>query len=279
MMMIALAGSQVGTVVALAASGVLAAKVGWESVFYVFGAIGAVWTVLWMIFVRSAPANDPSITKAERCYIEQTLKRETKNPIKETPWKSILTSPAVWAIFFAQYAEAWGLYSLQTQLSLFLNDVFNYNVERNGVVSSLPYIALGVMLVVAGFIADSVEGKGILSKRNTRRIFISGGFMSQAILRVVVVYFLHPFVSVRLITLSLGLAGFSCAAMSVNFLEIAPQFSGIIVGLSKVLSCTTGIISPIVTGYIVTTPVSKTKKLIISFHSFYHKICILLHRQ
>lgn len=39
MVMIAASGIQVGTVVSLAVSGVLAEKVNWESIFYVFGVV------------------------------------------------------------------------------------------------------------------------------------------------------------------------------------------------------------------------------------------------
>lgn len=261
MVMMSMAGIQVGVVVSLAASGVLAANVGWESVFYVFGAVGCAWSVLWLIFVRSTPAKDPFITKSERSYIEMALEKESKNPIKKIPWRSIMTSPAVWAIFAAQFAESWGFLTLHTQLPLFLNDVLDFNVAQSGIVSSLPYIALAMMAVVTGFLADYIQGKGFLSNRNTRRLFTSGAFFAQAILRMCVVYFLHPVTSMALIVASAAVAGFSHTGFSVNYLEIAPQFSGILVSVSKVFACMGGIISPILSGYIVTTPVSLIRSM------------------
>lgn len=257
MVTISSAGIQIGTVVSLAVSGVLAAKVCWESIFYTFGGFGCVWTVSWMIFVRSSPAEDRFISREERHFIEKSLETETKNPIKKTPWKSILKSSAVWAIAVAQFVEGWGFVTLHTQLPQFLNDALDYNIAESGLVSSLPYLSMALMLQIAGFSADYIQSKGFLSKRNTRRIFTCGAFMGQAVLRLCVVYFLHPIISIVLITISVSLASFSFAGFSVNYLEIAPQFSGIIMALCNFISCFAGILSPMLTGFIVTTPVSK----------------------
>ena len=57
-------GAQAGTVVALPVSGVLANDVGWEWVFYVFGAFGCFWFLFWAVFIYSSPAEHPWISKA-----------------------------------------------------------------------------------------------------------------------------------------------------------------------------------------------------------------------
>ena len=48
----AFSGSYVGTVIALPISGLLAEHVGWEMIFYVFGAIGIVWCIAWAWVVK-----------------------------------------------------------------------------------------------------------------------------------------------------------------------------------------------------------------------------------
>jgi len=44
----------------------------WPSVFYIFGAVGVVWYLLWQQYAASSPASDPKITQEERSYIEET---------------------------------------------------------------------------------------------------------------------------------------------------------------------------------------------------------------
>ena len=56
-------GMQFGVILALSVSGVLADKVNWESVFYLFGGLGVAWFVLWTLFVFDSPGTHPRISK------------------------------------------------------------------------------------------------------------------------------------------------------------------------------------------------------------------------
>lgn len=115
------AGTFVGMVIAMSTCGIMAEKLGWESVFYVYGGIGCIWYVFWVIIVRESPEKDPYISEEEKLYIMASLKH-TANAAraKNIPWKSIFTSSAVWAIAASHFAENWGVYTMLTQLPLFL---------------------------------------------------------------------------------------------------------------------------------------------------------------
>lgn len=43
------------------------------------------------------------------------------------PWKSIMTSKAVWAIIVAHFAENWGFYTLLTGMPTFMKVIFLNN--------------------------------------------------------------------------------------------------------------------------------------------------------
>lgn len=119
----AFAGNYAGTVVAMPLSGLLATAYGWESLFYVFGAIGCIWFVAWMLIVREGPDQDRFIDADELRYIEATLQQQGKQKVVY-PWKAIFTSPAVYAICASHFSENWGFYTLLTQLPTFLKGKF-----------------------------------------------------------------------------------------------------------------------------------------------------------
>ena len=59
--------------------GFLIATVGWESVFYVTGVVGLVWSVVWFFVVFDSPAQHPRISQEERQYIESAIGEATSH--------------------------------------------------------------------------------------------------------------------------------------------------------------------------------------------------------
>lgn len=118
---IAFAGNYAGTVVSMPLSGLFSTHFGWESVFYIFGAIGLIWFIMWTIIVRKSPQDDPFISEEEKSYIMHKLGTKLNEKPPPVPWRSIMTSTAVYAVIVSHCAENWGFYTLLTQLPTFLS--------------------------------------------------------------------------------------------------------------------------------------------------------------
>lgn len=69
MLSVAAAGTQAGTVLGNIICGYIGSAYGWESMFYLFGAIGLAFVIPWMLFVFDSPEHHPHITAMERSYI------------------------------------------------------------------------------------------------------------------------------------------------------------------------------------------------------------------
>lgn len=48
-------------------------SIGWPSIFYIFGALGISWVLLWVFLGADHPATHRFISKAEKAYIETNL--------------------------------------------------------------------------------------------------------------------------------------------------------------------------------------------------------------
>lgn len=69
-------GAQFGTVVSMPLSGLLAAygfAGGWPSIFYVFGVVGTIWSLVFLFYGHEDPESHPTIDPAERKYIVNSL--------------------------------------------------------------------------------------------------------------------------------------------------------------------------------------------------------------
>ncbi|XP_034239075.1 vesicular glutamate transporter 1 [Thrips palmi] len=247
---IAFSGSYAGTVVSLPLCGVIAARLGWPAIFYIFGVLGLVWYAFWLYIVKENPADDPHISRGELRYLQKTLASVPDAKMASQPWGSFLTSAPVWAIVAAHFSENWGFYTLLTQLPTFMRDVLHVQIEQSGVLSALPYVCMSVILQAAGHFADWLRA-GRMSTTAVRKLFNCGAFLSQTVFMMVAAYATSAWAIVLCITVAVGLGGFAWSAFSVNHLDIAPQYASILMGISNTVATLPGMISPHITGYIV----------------------------
>lgn len=182
----------------------LATETGWESVFYLFGqsllitqrqidknyavkcfcagALGVLWHIVWIIFIRSAPHKDPFISKDELHYIQSKVSVE-KVGKRVIPWKALLTSKPVYGITAAQFAVNWGFNTMIAQMPTFLSsqltffrllnclqlfftahsDILRYDLETSGALCAIPYLTMGVLASVAGYVADMLINQRVLT--------------------------------------------------------------------------------------------------------------------
>ena len=66
------AGAWIGNIVGLSFGGYLCANGfdgGWPSIFYIFGIIGTVWSVIFLVFISDSPKDNRFISSAERDYL------------------------------------------------------------------------------------------------------------------------------------------------------------------------------------------------------------------
>jgi len=260
---LAFAGNYAGTVVAMPASGLLAAAYGWESVFYVFGAIGCVWYVGWIIIVREGPEKDSGCSERERHFIMNSLGQNAGQSQRiKHPWKEIFTAKCVWAIVASHFSENWGFYTLLTQLPTFLKDTLHFQLEKTGFVSAVPYLTMGILLGVAGYLADWGQVKGYLTTTQVRRYFNCGAFLAQTVFMMLAAYLLHPVGSVICITIAVGLGAFAWSGFAVNHLDVAPNHASILMGISNTFATIPGIVSPLLTGFIVQNKAENEWKIV-----------------
>uniref|UniRef100_A0A1L8DEA4 Sialin n=2 Tax=Nyssomyia neivai TaxID=330878 RepID=A0A1L8DEA4_9DIPT len=253
----AFAGNYAGTVIAMPVSGILAEALGWESVFYFFGSIGVVWAIAWLFIVKAGPEDDPFISEEEKSYILSSIgQNEEKKSIKH-PWKSIITSTAVWAIIASHFAENWGFFTLLTQLPTFLKDTLNFELTKTGFISAIPYLAMGCLLGVSGYLADWAQIKGYLNTGQVRRYFNCGAFLCQTVFMMLAAYLLDPVGTVACITVAVGFGAFAWSGFIINPLDIAPNHASVILGISNTFATIPGIVSPLLTGVITS---DKTKE-------------------
>lgn len=84
-----------------------------------------------------------------------------------------------------------------------------FQLNKVGLVSGAPYLAMGTMLCVAGYLADWLQVKGYLNTGQVRRYFNCGAFLAQTFFMMTAAYVLHPVGSVVCIVIAVAFGAFA----------------------------------------------------------------------
>lgn len=241
--------SALGAAMTLPVCGFLISVSGWECVFYVTGAVGIVWSILWFVLIYDSPAQHPRITEEEKYEIETKIADMegggTKNVKPDKlPLKEILTSVPVWAIIVTHGCSVFCYFTVVNQLPTYMKDVLHFNIKKNGLLSSLPYLGKYVMAVLASYAADKIRKSGRMSTTLTRKVFTTFACSLPAILMgIQAIWGKTSVISVTVFTSALFFNGAVTAGYLSNALDIAPNFSGTIFGMANTLSSISGWVS------------------------------------
>ncbi|KAK7477233.1 hypothetical protein BaRGS_00031544 [Batillaria attramentaria] len=220
---------------------------GWPSVFYVFGCLGLVWSVVWLVLVSDSPETHRRIHPDERDFIVNNRSAAFSRGDKvSVPWVKILTSLCFWALVAAHFAFTWGLYLFLSNLPLYMFEVMKFDIKSNGVYSMLPYVALWTSMVGGGFVSDCILRRKILSVFWSRRLFCAVSNIIPAVLLLVMSYLgcNHVGAVMTLLILALGFTGFAYSGFLPNAFDMAPKFAATIQSVDNSLACLPGIITP-----------------------------------
>ncbi|XP_060556803.1 vesicular glutamate transporter 1-like isoform X2 [Ruditapes philippinarum] len=245
----AFCGSYAGAVIGMPLSGILTKSFGWQSGFYVFGAMGIVWAVVWWFLAFDTPGHHPYITEHERVYIETCIGENTSVLSKEmkTPWLKFFKSMPVIAIMVANFCRSWTFYLLIIEQPTYFNEVFDFDLSKSGILSALPHLIMAIIVPIGGFIADYLRRRGILSTTVVRKIFNCGGFGMEAVFLLGVGFTRNTTTAIVCLTLAVGFSGFAISGFNVNHLDIAPRYASILMGFSNGFGTIAGMLCPIVT--------------------------------
>lgn len=245
---ISFCGSYAGAVLGMPLSGILTKHFGWQTGFYVFGAMGMVWAVIFWFFSFERPACNPYISQEELIYIETAIGESSPLSSKsmKTPWLNFITSMPVYAIIVANFCRSWTFYLLIISQPMYFTEVFHDDIAKSGILSALPHLVMAIIVPIGGQIADNLR-KRLLTTTTVRKIFNCGGFGLEACFLLGVGITRDKTTAMVCLTLAVGSSGFAISGFNVNHLDIAPRYASILMGLSNGVGTLAGMLCPVVT--------------------------------
>lgn len=127
---------------------------GWQIIFFILCLLGIVWIIVWLNF-KPKPIADCS----EDHRKIQNLKTDTTSnkTITEDSFKTLLCSSSLWCLFPCNVAAIWTTRLLMYYVPSFYRDVFRMPLMKNGIYSSLPFVALCLSKTIFSAFATWIE--------------------------------------------------------------------------------------------------------------------------
>ena len=248
---IVFSGGGLGTVSAMILGGGIMENAGWRWVFVFYGVCGLLWCILLACLVASSPACHSTIHVSERRLLVQPPPPDGEKASETTiPWKKILLSRPVWAIFIAHFSFNFGFYLMVTELPSYLSTVHHLSITRTALSAALPYFAQFIVSNVAGILADHVIANGWVSTVCVRKVAMTTGMLIPAMSLVAVGYVQSGIASVALLTLSVGALGICHSGYGANYLEVSRSLSGVLLSIGNTFATLPGILAPLITGFV-----------------------------
>ncbi len=105
----------------------------WRGAFWLFGAIGLAWCVLFAIWFRNTPGEKRTVNKAELQLIQGHQAAHADH--SGVPWRKILSSGNLWVLCLMYFCAAYGWYFNITYLHSFLEQ--QYGVDSKSLIGAV----------------------------------------------------------------------------------------------------------------------------------------------
>jgi ACS family sodium-dependent inorganic phosphate cotransporter len=243
-----LSGVSLGSIIAFPMATWIMASIGWRWVFYLFGLLGLVWCAFWVWLAVNTPEEHKTISPKE---LKSILDDRPKiPPVKKVPWKGLLSKPSVWALIINHFCVSWGFFMFLTWLPTYLIRAHGFSIKEMGVYSMLPYLTMVVGSNATGWAADYlIKRYGNITL--IRKIFHTISLVGASILLIFLAQATGKITVLLLISSALGLMSMTGSTTGPNSMDIAPRYSGTIMGMQTTAGNIAGIIVPLVVGWLV----------------------------
>jgi ACS family D-galactonate transporter-like MFS transporter len=207
-------------------------------------------SVFFAVFYRD-PVDDAELSVRERDYILEKDADLPVLPLETASFGYLIRQPKVIGVTVGFGAYNYVFYLLLTWLPSYLSQALHIDLLHSFVYTGVPWlIGFGCELVVGGWLVDQLIRRGANPSTVQRVVLIGGTTMGLGIIGAA---YAHT-ATVALIWISVSLGGLSSASAvgwSIPSL-IGPRGSvGTLAGIQNFSSQFSGILAPIVTGYLV----------------------------
>uniref|UniRef100_A0A0E0FVU5 Major facilitator superfamily (MFS) profile domain-containing protein n=2 Tax=Oryza TaxID=4527 RepID=A0A0E0FVU5_ORYNI len=252
---IAMAGFQLGNTIGLLLSPIIMSRAGIFGPFVIFGLFGFLWVLVWISAISGTPGENAQISAHELDYItrgQKLVKTQSggERLRKVPPFSKLLSKWPTWALISANAMHSWGYFVILSWMPVYFKTIYHVNLREAAWFSALPWVMMAVLGYVAGVVSDRLIQNGT-SITLTRKIMQTIGFVGPGVALLGLNAAKSPVIASAWLTIAVGLKSFGHSGFLVNLQEIAPQYAGVLHGMSNTAGTFAAILGTVGAGFFV----------------------------
>jgi MFS family permease len=229
------AGTKFGAALGVPLAAFLVSRFDWRRMFIISGLCGLLWLIAWQFFVRDDRQPKP--------------RASSHAATSSGDFIAFLKTPTLWGIVLGTFSYNYFVYFCLTWLPAYLVESRHLSLNSMSVYTMFSFAGMAIVGMLAGWASDLFISRGADPVR-VRKIFTILGFIAAS---TEVFGALSPSRSISLFFALFSLSGLGLATANYWALTqtIVPKNSvGRIVGVQNFASNFSGIVAPIVTGWL-----------------------------
>lgn len=222
----------------------------WRGVFATCGAVGFVWATAWFRWFRDEPRDHPAVNAAEAELIETGRRISTHKHAGGDVWRALGQSRCVWFLCLAYFSNSYGSYFVMTWLPTYLAERRGFQTEALSFFSGLPMLLSVLGDISGGAVTDYITRRfGLRLGRSG--VAVAGYAVAGAAMFASVVS-TTPVMAACLIAVSVAASMFTLSATWAACIDIGGEHTAVLSAAMNTTGQLGSIISPVVTGWVVT---------------------------
>ena len=224
------------------------------------GVAGYAWLLMWFLMkgFLGGDSESSQVQLMSSVDVEDSSsvspstpdKKNTAAAPKAIPWSDMLRSSAVWAIIINNFVFHYSVYVIMNWLPTYFEHVVKVQLTGLGLFKAFPYLAMFAASNFGGFAGEYMVLTLQVSTKWTRTLINTCGLGLSAVTIYLMAEASTKAEGLFLVTTSLSFLGFARGGFAVNHMDIAPEYAGVIMGISNTAGTVAGIIGVAFTGHL-----------------------------
>lgn len=147
---------------------------GWRMSFVVVGAIGVVWTLLWVLFYKH-PRDQQKLTDAERYFILSGQDDRPQDKLAKASWKQIVKSRNFWSVAIPRFLSEPAWQTFNAWIPLYMATERHMDLKEIAAFAWLPFLAADIGCVLGGYLSPIIHKRFKVSVFASRKWVVGIG--------------------------------------------------------------------------------------------------------